>query len=297
MNFVNRYLDPTTIQRLNQLQLTARSVVEGTTTGIHRSILKGSSVEFRQHRFYVRGDELRRLDWRVLGRTDRPFVKEYDEETNLRAVLLLDASGSMAYGRLPDNKFDYACRAVASLAYLMLAQTESVGLATAGAKISHWLAPQAGSQQLASVVATLQRSIPGGTADLGACMHELAERLGRRSLVILISDFLAPVDSLRQGLAHLAHNRHELVALRILHADERDFPFSRWTRFRGLEAEPSRLCEPAMARKIYLNNFRRHETELRQTLAGLGVEFETFITHTDLIDSLTRFLRRRIREL
>jgi uncharacterized protein (DUF58 family) len=297
VSFVNRYLDPATIQRLNQLQLTARRVVEGTTTGTHRSVFKGSSIEFRQHRFYVHGDELRRLDWRLLARMDRPFVKEYDEETNLRAVLMLDTSGSMAYGRLPDNKFDYACRTLASLAYLMLAQTESVGLATAGTKISHWLAPQAGSQQLSDVVATLERSQPSGPADLGACLHELAERLGRRSLVIVISDFLAPVDSLRQGLSHLVHNRHELIALRILHADERDFPFSRWTRFRSLEAEPSRLCEPAMTRRIYLNNFRRHEADLSQTLAALGVEFETFITRTDLVDSLTRFLRRRIGEL
>ncbi|HWB54931.1 MAG TPA: DUF58 domain-containing protein [Tepidisphaeraceae bacterium] len=294
MSFVNRYLDPTTIQRLNQLQLSARRVVEGATTGMYRSILKGSSVEFRQHRFYVRGDEPRRLDWRVLGRTDRPYVKEYDEETNLRAMLVLDTSGSMGYGRLPDNKFDYACRTVASLAYLMLAQAESVGLATARNKILHWLSPQAGSQQLSHVVATLQRSLPHGSADMGACLHELAERLDRRSLVVIISDFLCPLGPLRQGLAHLVHSRHEVIALRILHVDERDFPFSRWTRFRGLEAEPSRLCEPAMTRKIYLDNFRRHEAELIQVFAALGVEFENFTTRSDLIESLTHFLRRRM---
>src|SRR3954471_18105453 len=121
MNFVSRFLDAALLERLNHLQLSARSVVEGTISGAHRSTLKGTSVEFRQHRFYVPGDELRRLDWRVLGRTDRPYIKEYDEETNLRCLLLLDGSGSMSYGRIPDNKFDYACRLVASLAYLMLA--------------------------------------------------------------------------------------------------------------------------------------------------------------------------------
>src|SRR4051795_10336312 len=156
MSFVTRYLEPALVERLNHLQLSARSVVEGTISGAHRSPVKGASVEFRQHRFYVPGDELRRLDWRVLGRTDRPYIKEYDEETNLRCVILLDTSGSMAYAGVPQDtsrdssagarddgstlgKFDYACRLVASLGYLMLAQTESVGLATFSGKIDHWL--------------------------------------------------------------------------------------------------------------------------------------------------------------
>jgi uncharacterized protein (DUF58 family) len=290
----NRYLDPAMIQRLNQLQLSARRVVEGATTGVHRSILKGSSVEFRQHRPYVRGDELRRLDWRVLGRTDRPFVREYDEETNLRCVLMLDTSGSMAYGRVPDNKFDYAGRIVASLGYLMLAQTESVGLAAASTKISRWIAPQAGSQQLSRVLGALQRITPTGPADLGNSLHDLAERLGRRSLVVMISDFFTPLDSLRKGLAHLIHNRHELIALRIVHRDEQTFPFSHWTRFRGLEAEASRLCEPAMVRQVYLENFRKHQADLTKMLAALSVELETFVTRGDLIESLTGFLRRRM---
>src|SRR5436189_6150734 len=127
MSFVTRYLEPALVERLNYLQVTARSVVEGATTGLHRSPLKGASVEFRQHRFYTPGDEPRRLDWRVLGRTDRPYIKEYDEETNLRAVLLLDASGSMAYGGKSEPKFEYGCKLVAALSYLMPGQTERRG--------------------------------------------------------------------------------------------------------------------------------------------------------------------------
>src|SRR3954468_1658977 len=130
MSLVSRYLEPTLVERLNHLQLTARSVVEGTTTGLHKSQLKGACVEFRHHRAYVPGDEPRRLDWRVLARTDRPFIKEYDEETNLRCVLMLDCSGSMAYaGAGRAAKFEYAAKLVASLAYVMLGHTESVGLA------------------------------------------------------------------------------------------------------------------------------------------------------------------------
>src|SRR5688572_19021666 len=149
MSFVTRYLDPALVERLNNLQVTARSVVEGSITGAHRSPLKGASVEFRQHRFYTPGDEPRRLDWRVLGRTDRPYIKEYDEETNLRCALMLDCSGSMSYARqarslrqpAPEAKFEYAARIVASLAYLMLGQTESVGLALFTARLETWLAP------------------------------------------------------------------------------------------------------------------------------------------------------------
>src|SRR4051794_3465816 len=162
MTFVSRYLEPNLIERLNQLQLSARSVVEGTINGSHRSPVKGASVEFRQHRFYTPGDEPRRLDWRVLARTDRPYIKEYDEETNLRCQLALDCSGSMSYGggeagagndgadprsaalsAAPSaaGKFDYAARFVASLAYLMLGQTESVGLALVGERVERWLPP------------------------------------------------------------------------------------------------------------------------------------------------------------
>src|SRR5436190_2748426 len=139
MSLISRYLDPVLIERLNHLQLSARRVVAGSTIGQHKSAVKGASIEFRQHRIYVPGDEPRRIDWRVLGRTDRPYVKEYDEETNLHCVLMLDHSGSMAYGSLGESKFDYAAKLTASLSYLMLAQTESVGLATFTTAIDRWL--------------------------------------------------------------------------------------------------------------------------------------------------------------
>src|SRR5438477_6685315 len=159
MAHVGRFLEPALVERLNQLQLTARRVVVGTTAGLHRSQLKGASIEFRQHRPYVPGDEPRRLDWRVLGRTDRPYIKEYDEETNLRCVLMLDCSGSMGYGEGSKwgSKFDYAARLGVSLAYLMLGQTESVGLCLFGRKIMSWLAPHTGTSQLSRVVEGIEK--------------------------------------------------------------------------------------------------------------------------------------------
>ena len=316
MSFVSRFLDPNLVERLNHLQLSARRVVEGSITGAHRSPVKGASVEFRQHRFYTPGDEPRRLDWRVLGRTDRPYIKEYDEETNLRCALLLDTSGSMAYagqgrpaggemevapeagadpaaGARGGSKFDYAARLVASLAYLMLGQTESVGLGLFGPRLDPWLAPRAGTQQLARVIDILERAAPRGEANLGGALHEVADRLGRRSLVVAVSDALTPIPRLRQGLARLRHDRHEAILLRVLHRDEVEFPFTKWSRFRGLEGERPQLLEPAVVRRTYLENFRRHRRELEETCRALGAEFHVFITDRPLIDSVTSFLHRR----
>jgi uncharacterized protein (DUF58 family) len=304
MSFVTRYLEPALVERLNHLQVSARSVVEGATTGAHRSPLKGASVEFRQHRFYTPGDEPRRLDWRVLGRTDRPYIKEYDEETNLRCLLMLDESGSMAYGGVksesasgagvePGSKFDYAAKFVASLAYLMLGQTESVGLALFGGRVQQWLVPRSGTQQLSRVIDLLERAGPRGESDPGRAMHDVADRLGRRSLVIAVSDFFTPVQRLREGLARLRHDRHETILLRVLDRDEVAFPFRKWARFRGLEGEQPKLLEPAVVRKNYLENFRRHQRALEETCRALGVEYFSFATEKPVIDSITTFLRRR----
>ena len=294
MSFVTRYLDPALVERLNYLQVTARSVVEGSITGAHRSPLKGASVEFRQHRFYTPGDEPRRLDWRVLGRTDRPYIKEYDEETNLRAVLLLDGSGSMGYaGAAAEPKFEYASKLIAALAYLMLGQTESVGLGLVGPRLEQWVAPRAGSAQLSRVIDVLERAATRGESNVSRAMQEAADRLGRRSLVIVVSDFFAPVAKLRQGLARMRHDRHETVLLQVLDADEVEFPFKKWSRFRGLEGESAYLCEPAMVRKAYLDNFRAHRRDLEETSRALGAAFYSFTTDKPLIDSITHFLHRQ----
>src|SRR3954462_11233766 len=244
MSFVTRYLDPGLVERLNHLQLSPRRVVEGTVTGQHRSPVKGARGGFRQHPFHTPGDEPRRLDWRVLARTDRPYIKEYDEETNLRCQLVLDCSGSMAYGGeagpasdgaqskaaaagagpTTTGKFDYAARFVASLAYLMLGQTESVGLALVGQAVERWLPPHAGTGQLSHVIDVLERAVPRGPARLGQSLQDVADRLGRRSLVVVASDLFAPIAQLRQGLARLRHDRHETILIQVLHPHEVQFP-------------------------------------------------------------------------
>jgi uncharacterized protein (DUF58 family) len=296
MPHVSRLLEPAVVERLNQLSLSARRVVEGNTAGLHRSHLKGASIEFRQHRAYAPGDDPRRLDWRVLGRTNRPYIKEYDEETNLRCILMLDRSGSMAYGGQAASKFDYASRLVASLAYLMLARTESVGLAVYGAGVEQWVPPHAVSTQLSHVIDVLERVAPKGSSHPDRAMRDVADRLGRRALVIVVSDFLTPVAAIRPGLARLHHDRHELILLQVLDADEELFPFRSVSRFRGLEGEGPRLCETGLVRKQYLKNLAAHREELQRACRTLGGEFAVFRTDRAMIDSLTGFLRRRAGE-
>jgi uncharacterized protein (DUF58 family) len=294
MSFVTRYLEPNLVERLNHLQLSARRVVEGSIIGHHRSPVKGASVEFRQHRFYTPGDEPRRLDWRVFARTDRPYIKEFDEETNLRCVLMLDCSGSMGYtGRAGISKHEYASKLVASLAYLMLAQTESVGMGLFSHRLDQWLAPRSGTHQLSRLIDLLERSGTQGPARVAHAMQQAADRLGRRSLVIAVSDFFAPVTTLREGLARLHHDRHEIILLQVLDRDEIEFPFKTWVRFRGLEGEKPLLEEPAMVRRMYLDNFRKHRRGLEELCRATGAEFYAFVTDRSLIDAITAFLHRR----
>lgn len=295
MSHVSRYLDPAIVEQLSHLQLSARSVVEGTTSGLHRSPVKGASVEFRQHRFYVPGDEPRRLDWRVLARTDRPYVKEYDEETNLRCVLMVDCSGSMSYGPPENTKFDFAARVAAALAYLMLGQTESVGVGMCGRKIETWLAPHADPNQLSRVLETLEACSATGPSQLADAMHQAAERLDRRSLVVIISDFFLSAEQLRAGLAHLRHDRHEVIAVQAVDRDEESFPFRTWCQFIGMEGEKSRLCEPAMVRKAYQENFQRHRRALKESCQALRVEFQSMTTEKSVLDAVRQVLSRRTR--
>jgi uncharacterized protein (DUF58 family) len=296
MSAVSRYLDASLVEQLNQMQLAARSVVEGSAVGLHRSQMKGASVEFRQHRAYVAGDEPRRLDWRVLARTNRPFVKEYDEETNLRCLIMLDCSGSMAYGTDPTNrKFDYSSRLVAALSYLMLASTESVGLALIGSKMLHWLAPRSGSLQLSRVIDTLEHTAPAGAAAIAASTLQVAARLGRRALVILVSDFFSNVSEIRDALARLRHDRHELICLRVLHRHEQTFPFQSWSLFQGLEGERAYLAEPTLVRRAYLARFDQHSRELTALCRSMSAELHVITTDQPVVDAVRTFLKTRAR--
>ena len=240
MAHVSDFLTPSDLQRISNLQVFARQVVEGFTTGMHRSPHKGFSVEFKQHRQYVPGDEIRHIDWRVFARSDRYYIREYEEETNLRATIILDRSGSMDYGGdRPGgvSKFEYATKLAACLSYLMLQQSDGVGLVTFDTEIRRYIPPRSRVSHMRTILSELEAGKPGGETELGKVFHDLVPKLHRRGLLIIISDCFGEVANFLKALAHFRHARHEILVFQIWHPDELAFQFKGWTQFECMERD------------------------------------------------------------
>lgn len=295
MAHVTDFLSPSDLQRITHLQVLARQVVEGLSTGLHRSPHKGFSVEFKQHRPYVPGDEIRHIDWRVFGRSDRYYIREYEEETNLRATLLLDLSGSMDYGRGGGfTKWQYATRLAACLTYLMLGQQDSVGLVTFDTKVRRYIPPRSRVSHLRVLMDELERVQPGGETDMGRVFHDLVPKLHRRGLLIVISDLFGDVSSLLKALAHFRHAHHEILIFQIWHPDELDFPFKSWTQFESLEtAGHKHLLDPAMLRHAYLENLAKFRDELTRGCRRHKIDLVPFTTDQPYAEALSYYLSRR----
>lgn len=291
-------LEPSLLKRMSGLEIIARSVVEGTVSGLHRSPFKGSSVEFTQHRPYVPGDELRRLDWKVKARTDRSYIKEYEEETNVKCRLLLDASGSMAYTSGGMTKHEYAARIAGAIAYLMLSQTDSVGLTVFDSAAREYVAPRSKRGQLRNIIRILASVSPGGQSNLAKVLDEAADAAARRGLFIVFSDFFAEADDVLRGMAHLRYGRHEVIAFQVLDRAEIEFPFRRWTKFEDME-EPGRfrLVDPAVMSGLYRSRFQAHRERLRSGCIARGIDFVTFVTDEPLGERLTEYLALRMRRV
>lgn len=291
--------DPTELRKYAGLTLVARHIVEGFLTGVHRSPYKGFSVEFAEHRQYSPGDEIRHIDWRAVGKTDRYYVKEYEEETNLKAYLVVDASGSMAFrgSKKSLSKFEYAQHVSASLAYLMLQQMDAVGLITLDTKVRALIPPKASPKHLLRVLTTLEETAPGGETALSPLLHELAgHHLKRRGLVFILSDFFDQLDPLMKALQHLRHRNHEVVLLHVLAPEEIEFPFKRLTQFRSLELRDSKvLVDARRMRDDYLRNFEKFRTELKQRAGKLGVDYHLLRTDDAVDRALGVYLSRRQR--
>ncbi len=295
MAHVADFLTPADLQRISNLQVVARLVVEGFYSGLHRSPHKGFSVEFAQHRQYVPGDEIRRLDWKVFGKTDRYYVREFEEETNLRATLLLDLSGSMSYGSRGVTKHDYATRLAAALAYLMLQQRDSVGLVTFDRKLRRFIPSHSGVGHLRPLLDELQDARPGGETELAKVFHDLVPRIHRRGLLIILSDCFGTVADLVSALAHFRHARHEILIFQILDPDELEFPFRQWTRFESLETEGAhRLLDPAQYRRAYLENLERFQTDLANGCRRHHIDLVQMTTDRPFADALAQYLTRRM---
>jgi uncharacterized protein (DUF58 family) len=291
--------DPTELRKYGGLTLIARQIVEGFLTGVHRSPYKGFSVEFAEHRQYTPGDEIRHIDWRAVGKTDRYYVKEYEEETNLKAYLLVDASGSMAFrgSSKSQSKFEYAQHVAASLAYLMLHQMDAVGLITLDTKLRSLIPARANPKHLLRVLTTLEKTQPGGETAMAPLWHELAgHHMKRRGMIIILSDFFDRLDDLVRALQHLRHRNHEVVLLHILAPEELDFPYKRLTQFRSLEGVDHKvLVDARRLREDYLQNFENFRRELKDRAAKLRVDYHLMRTDAPVDRALGIYLSRRQR--
>ena len=296
MSHVTDFLSPRDLSKIGNLQIFARQVVEGFCSGLHRSPHKGFSVEFKQHRPYVPGDEIRHIDWRVFGRSDRFYIREYEEETNLRATLLLDRSGSMAYGSEGGrSKLEYATRLAACLAYLMLQQSDGVGLVTFDTAIRRYIPPRSRISHLRVLIDELEKSAPGGETELGDVFHDLVPKLHRRGLLIVLSDCFGDVATLLKALAHFRHAHHEILVFQIWDRDELEFPFKQWTQFECLErAGTKHLLDPALLREAYLANLEKFRDDLTRGCRRHKIDLVPFCTDQPYAEALAAYLSRRM---
>ncbi len=289
-------LDPSAMARFGRLELIARLVVEGVMSGLHKSPFKGFSVEFAEHRQYGPGDEIRHIDWRAFGKTDRYYVKEYEEETNLKAYLVVDSSGSMGFAGKSGMKLEYARRLAASLAYLMINQRDALGLITFDEALRSLIPPRTAPGHFSVICKALEAAQPGGERPLSDVLHRLAERITRRGFVIVISDGFDRLDALVSALRHLRHRKHEVLFLQIVAPEEADFPFRRPMRMRSLEnAGMVRRVDPAALRAAYVEAFRAHCDGLSSQLRGMNADYFRVVTTTPPERALFDYLAQRAR--
>ena len=296
-----QYLPPEVLARIGRLDLRARAVVDGVLTGMHKSPYKGNSVEFLQHREYTRGDDLRRVDWKVWGRQDRLYIKEFEDETNLRLFLLVDGSASMDYTppRFRDapglTKYDYAATLAASLGWLGLSQGDAVGCAVFDNQVRASLPARTSRSHLAGLVSTLEQPRQQQPSDFLAVLRGLAETLPRRGLVVICSDLLGDRAGVFKGLQLLRQRGHDLAIFHVLDDDELDFPFEGPTRFEGLELPEELACNPRALRAGYLEAIEAFLTEVRTHAARARCDYQLVRTSQPIDSALVNFLARRAR--
>ena len=290
-----RFLDPAVLARISSLELRARTIVEGFLSGLHRSPLKGFSVEFAEYRPYLPGDDLSTIDWKVFARTDRHFVKQYEEETNLRAYLILDVSASMSYGTGPLTKLEYGSCLAASLAYLLKRQRDSAGLTTFDDRIRTLLPPGSRPGHLRAMLHALDTQAPGASTHTGRLLHQLADVIAKRGLVVLISDLLDDPDQVIDGLRHLRFRGSDVLVFQVLDRAELTFPFEGSATFRDLESGERVITEPAAARAGYLAALEAHVERYRRELPAAGIDYRLLDTSAPLDLALHSFLSVRSR--
>jgi uncharacterized protein (DUF58 family) len=293
-----KYLDPRTLARISGLDLRARLIVEGLMTGMHRSPYQGASVEFAQHRPYVFGDDIRHVDWKVLGKTDRVYLKQYIEETNLHLICVVDASESMAYGTVgPESstwtKYDHATAIAASLSYMAIQQQDSVGLAVFDNQLKKYLKPSNSPAQWKTITHELTLVPRKAKTGTGHVLDQLAEKLTHRSLIVVLSDFFDDMEGIKKGLTHLRYKKHEMMVFQVLDPMEIEFPFEDVTLFKGLEGLGELLTEPRALREGYLEQLNQFTETMKKMCRGMHVDFQRMNSGEPLDVALSSFLATR----
>jgi uncharacterized protein (DUF58 family) len=291
-----KFLDPQTLASLQGLELRARSIVEGYVSGVHKSPFQGFSIEFAEHREYAPGDDLRYVDWKVFGKTDKVYLKQYEEETNLVSYMLIDTSESMRYKSdyVSLSKLEYAQCIAASLSYLILQQQDSVGLVTFDNEIRSLVRASSNPSQLKQLLHLMEQTVPQSKTNTGPIFHELAERLKKRGVVLILSDLFDDVGSMLAGLKHFRHRRHEVILFHVLDPAEITFPFTQTTMFKGLEQLPDVLTDPRSLRKAYLEEFQAFQRQVRVGCRTQGIDYFEMRTDQPLDVALSTYLARRM---
>jgi len=290
------FFAPQTLAKLHGLQLRARRIVEGYVAGLHRSPFHGHSIEFAEHREYAPGDDLRYVDWKVFARTDKYYVKQYEDETNLICYLVVDVSASMQYRgpQSPLSKLEYAQCVAAALAWLVLQQQDAISLVTFDDQIRAHVPPSSSAPHLKHVLQVLETSGSAPATRAGQVFHELAGTFSKRGVVVLISDLFDDINTLAAGLKHLRHQRHDVVVLQILDAAEVDFPFRRPMRFRGLEQSQNIVADPVALRRTYLAELQRHVDAVQHFCRESEIDYRLTRTDQPFDVTLSSFLSSRM---
>lgn len=288
-----QYLDPKILAKIARLEIKARLIVEGFISGMHRSPYHGFSVEFAEHREYVPGDDIRHIDWKVFGRSDRFYIKQYEEETNLSSYILMDASESMQYGSDGVSKYQYGSYIAAALAYLLMNQQDAVGLGVFDEDIRTFLPASASQTHFLNLIGELDRQESAQKTDLGSILSNFADRVKKKGLIVIISDMFDSFERIRRGLKYIRHKNHEIMLFHVLDEDEVTFPFQRMTLFEGLEDYPELLADPPALRQAYLEEMESFQAELRRTCRNNRIDYVRIHTGEKLDVALTSYIASR----
>lgn len=295
MESYQKYFNPETLARLAGLELQARQIVEGFVAGLHKSPYHGFSIEFAEHREYAQGDDLRYVDWKVFAKTDRFYLKQYEEETNFSCHVLLDTSESMLYrsSEAAVTKLQYAQFVAAALSYMIIRQQDAAGLATFDNGVRNLVRPSSQPTHLKQLCHVMEQAPAAGETSMGPIFHDLAERIKQRGLIVVISDLFDNVDQILMGLKHFRHKRHEVIVMQVIDPAEQDFPFRDPTLFKGLENWPEMMTDPRSLKAAYQQEFETFLLDLRRGCRDMRMDHILLRTDASLDIALSSFLASR----